>query len=168
MILNSFPPVAQSDALILILGSMPSEQSLSQQQYYAHARNAFWRIITELFHLPSTLSYPEKLAALTEKQIALWDVIQSCERVGSLDSDIKSIVNNDFSKFFIEHPNIKHLFFNGSCAYNEYQKRILQTLEPQWQTLPRTGLPSTSPAMASLSFTEKLNTWQQITHCLNQ
>lgn len=168
MILSSFPPIAQADALILILGSMPSEQSLAQQQYYAHPRNAFWHIITELFNLSSTLSYAEKQLALIERQIALWDVIQSCQRVGSLDSNIKSIVSNDFSEFFNQHSNIKHLFFNGGCAYNEYQKRILPTLEPKWQALPRTRLPSTSPAMASLSFSEKLDAWQQITHCLNQ
>ncbi|CAG1770130.1 hypothetical protein BAC3_00813 [uncultured bacterium] len=160
--LSSFTFVAKTDAQILILGSMPSEQSLAQQQYYAHPRNAFWKIITELFNLPLDLNYQEKRSALTEHKIALWDVIQSCEREGSLDSNIKSVMTNNFAEFFAQHTDIKHIFFNGSCAYNEYQKRVLPNLAKVWQDLPRTRLPSTSPAMASLTFEEKLTAWQQI------
>lgn len=160
----SFTAVAQADAQGLILGSMPSQQSLAQQQYYAHPRNAFWKIIANLFDFNPDISYANKLLALQEHKLALWDVIQSCERQGSLDSNINnaSIVSNDFASFFQQHSQIKHIFFNGSRAYQEYHKRVMPTLSEQWQAIACTRLPSTSPAMASLTFEQKLLTWTQI------
>jgi hypoxanthine-DNA glycosylase len=162
--LISFAAVANADAEILILGSMPSQQSLARQQYYAHPRNAFWKIITTLFGFNSEDSYANKLLALQHHKLALWDVIQCCERQGSLDSHITtaSIISNDFASFFAHHPHIKHIFFNGSRAYQEYQKRVMPQLAEQWQTLACTRLPSTSPAMASLTFEQKLLVWAQI------
>jgi hypoxanthine-DNA glycosylase len=117
--------------------------SLARQQYYAHPRNTFWKIL------------------------ALWDEIQCCERQGSLDSHITnaSIVSNDFASFFAQHPHIKHIFFNGSRAYQDYHKRVMPQLAEQWQTLAGTRLPSTSPAMASLTFEQKLMVWAQIYSC---
>ncbi|NOQ36313.1 MAG: DNA-deoxyinosine glycosylase, partial [Methylococcaceae bacterium] len=119
---QGFSFVAKEDAKVLILGSMPSVISLGQQQYYAHPRNAFWKIMAQLFEFPENLSYADKLIALQKHQLCLWDVIASCERRGSLDSNInnQSIVNNDFAEFFKLHPQIKHIFFNGSRADQEY------------------------------------------------
>jgi double-stranded uracil-DNA glycosylase len=162
--LVSLAAVAEVDARILILGSMPGKLSLARQQYYAHPRNAFWRIIASLFGFEPELSYADKLLALQHHRLALWDVIQSCERQGSLDSNIShsSIVSNDFDKFFARHPHISHIFFNGSRAYQEYHKRVLPELAEPWRSLACTRLPSTSPAMASLSFEQKLIAWARI------
>jgi hypoxanthine-DNA glycosylase len=162
--LISLAPIAASDAKILILGSMPGEKSLAQQQYYAHPRNAFWKIIATLFDFNPSLCYVEKLLALQQQHLALWDVIESCERKGSLDSQINnaSIISNDFAYFFSQHPQIKHIFCNGDRAYQEYQKRVIPSLAKSLQSLPSTRLPSTSPAMASLSFEQKLLAWTAI------
>ena len=166
--LISLAPVAASDAKILILGSMPGEKSLAQQQYYAHPRNAFWKIIATLFGFNPNLGYADKLLALQQHRLALWDVIESCERKGSLDSQINnaSIISNNFAYFFSQHPQIKHIFCNGSCAYQEYQKRVIPHLAKSLQSLPCTRLPSTSPAMASLSFEQKLLAWTAIKDAL--
>jgi hypoxanthine-DNA glycosylase len=162
--LISFAAVANVDAEVLILGSMPSQQSLARQQYYAHPRNAFWKIIATLFDFNSNDSYANNLLALQHHKLALWDVIQCCERQGSLDSHITnaSIISNDFESFFAHHSHIKHIFFNGSRAYQDYHKRVMPQLAEQWQTLACTRLPSTSPAMASLTFEQKLIIWAQI------
>ncbi len=160
----SLAAVAQVDAQILILGSMPGELSLARQQYYAHPCNAFWKIIANLFDFTPDDSYADKLLALQQHKLALWDVIQCCERQGSLDSNISnaSIISNDFASFFQQHQQIKHIFFNGSRAYQEYQKRVMPQLSEPWQSLSCTRLPSTSPAMASLRFEQKLIAWTEI------
>lgn len=162
----SLAAVAQADARVLILGSMPGKLSLARQQYYAHPRNAFWKIIAHLFGFNPDMSYTDKLLALQQHKLALWDVIQSCEREGSLDSNISnaSIISNDFASFFAQYLHIQHIFFNGSCAYQEYHKRVQPYLAEQWQTLACTRLPSTSPAMASLTFEQKLSAWSAIKH----
>lgn len=166
--LTSLAAVAQSNAQVLILGSMPGQQSLIQQQYYAHPRNAFWKIIANLFEFNPDASYADKLLALQQHKVALWDVIQNCERQGSLDSKISntSIVSNNFGRFFAQHPQIKHIFFNGSRAYQEYHQRVKPQLSESLQALPCTRLPSTSPAMASLTFEQKLSIWSEIKQVL--
>lgn len=137
---------------------------MQQYQYYAHPRNAFWKIIAQLFEFPENLDYQDRLNELQKHGLSLWDVIRSCERRGSLDSNIKSqsVISNDFTAFFSQHPNIGHLFFNGSRAEQEYIKRVLPELPEKMQHLPRTRLPSTSPAMASLSFEQKLYSWKLV------
>lgn len=162
--IKSLAAVAKADAQILILGSMPGQLSLAQQQYYAHPRNAFWKIIAHLFDFNPEDSYPDKLLALQHHKLALWDVIQSCERQGSLDSKISnaSIISNDFSSFFQQHRQIKHIFFNGSRAFQEYQKRVMPQLFSSELSLNYTRLPSTSPAMASFTFEQKLTAWSEI------
>lgn len=162
--------VAQANARVLILGSMPSQISLAQQQYYAHPRNAFWKIIASLFGFNAEARYVDKLLALQQHHIALWDVIERCERQGSLDSNITnaSIISNDFASFLAQHSQITHIFFNGSKAYQEYQKRVVPQLPEHWQTLACTRLPSTSPAMASLTFEQKLAVWMQIKQLLGE
>lgn len=168
--LTSLAAIASENAQILILGSMPGQQSLTQQQYYAHPRNAFWKIIATLFSFSPDAGYADKLLALQQHKLALWDVIQSCERQGSLDSRISnaSIISNDFVDFFAQHSQIKHIFFNGSCAYQEYHKRVRPQLSKTLQSLPCTRLPSTSPAMASLTFEQKLIAWIQIKQVIQQ
>jgi len=165
---TGFPPIADNNAVILILGSMPSIKSLEDQQYYAHPRNSFWFIITKLLSSDTELEYEQKKALLLHSRIALWDVLNTCQRKGSLDSSIKneSTVVNDFNTFFIDHPLIKAVYFNGTRAQQEYMKHILPTLDEKFSPIEYKRLPSTSPAMASLNREQKLQQWKTILHYL--
>jgi len=161
---QGFSPIADEWAAILILGSMPGEESLRKNEYYANSRNTFWKIMAGLFNYDHIASYSEKIRKLTKHKIALWDVIQTCERRGSLDSaiDNRTIRENDFASFYRSHPNIKYVFFNGAKAEHEYLKRVLPSLSDQAKGITYARLPSTSPAMAQLSFDEKLLQWSRI------
>ena len=163
-IITCFPYIADLDARVLILGSMPGVESLRMQQYYAHPRNAFWYIMSELLHFNPDINYEEKTGLLIQNKIALWDVLQACIRKGSLDSSIdkSSIVTNDFKLFFSEHPEIRHVFFNGKKSEQEYRKQVLAGISEDYEYLQYHSLPSTSPAMASLSREEKLSQWSVI------
>lgn len=154
----SFAPISENDAAILILGTMPGEQSLQLQQYYGHARNNFWKIISSLFDENLPTDYKEKIRLLTQNKIALWDVLEACERQGSLDSAIKMEVANDFESFLKQHPNIKKIYFNGQKAASFFKKYV-----PISDGYSFTTLPSTSPANAGKSFEDKLNEWKIIT-----
>ena len=163
-LVNCFAPIADSNAVVLILGSMPSTKSLDAHQYYAHPRNSFWPIMSALFAADELPDYEHKKQLLRRHKLALWDVLNSCHREGSLDSSIddKSIVINDFNKFFTEHPLIKAVYFNGTRAQQEYNKRVLATLDAKFSSIKYQRLPSTSPAMASLNRAQKLQHWQTI------
>ena len=165
---TGFPPIADNNAIILILGSMPSIKSLEQQQYYAHPRNSFWFIMTKLLGEKSDLDYAERKALLLHNKIALWDVLNTCQRKGSLDSSInnETIVVNDFNKFFTEHLLIRTVFFNGSRAQQEYNRHVLPVLNAEFASISYKRLPSTSPAMASLNREQKLQQWKIILHHL--
>ena len=158
--IRSFAPVACADATVLILGSMPGEKSLQARQYYAHPANAFWKIMGELVGAHPSLPYAERLQALQRARIALWDVLHSCQREGSLDSDIEQETANDFAGFFARHPHIGQVFFNGAKAEHSFRKSVMgkQVLPP----LEFYRLPSTSPAHAGMRFEEKLAAWKQI------
>jgi len=97
--IRSFPPVATSEARVLILGSMPGIASLTAGQYYAHPRNAFWRIMGKLVGAGPENPYDERLRILKKGGIALWDVLDSCVRPGSLDANISNETPNDFAIF---------------------------------------------------------------------
>jgi len=160
--LVGFPPVADPSATVLILGSMPGERSLVAGQYYAHPRNAFWPIMTRLIGLHPDDSYPVRLAALKGAGIALWDVLRSCEREGSLDIRIasESMETNDFQGFFRHHPDIQRVYFNGAASEKYFRKHVLPGLSLAGLEFCR--LPSTSPACA-ISFDKKLDAWQRVT-----
>lgn len=155
--IRSFPPVANADATVLILGSMPGKESLKQNQYYAHPQNAFWKIMGELAGFDPHLPYKERLHKLTAAHIALWDVLASCERESSLDTHIRNEKANDFAAFFTQHPHITHVFFNGAKAEQSFNKFVLgkQKLPP----LACRRLPSTSPAHAGMRYADKLQVW---------
>ena len=165
---TSFPPIETRHAKLLILGSMPSEKSLQQQQYYAHPRNAFWFIIQQLLRVEKKLNYSQKRALLHQHHIALWDVLKSCQRQGSLDSAIinRSIQVNNFETFLNQHSSIKAIFFNGAKAEQEYLRRVLPNLTKNFDTIHYQRLPSSSPAMATLTPTEKLSAWSSLVDCL--
>jgi TDG/mug DNA glycosylase family protein len=158
----SFAPNADSKARILILGSIPGRESLRAERYYAHPRNQFWPIMATLLGFAPELPYAERLQALQHHGIALWDVMRSCQRAGSLDASIEpdSVEANDFADFFRSHPGIHSVFFNGATAQATYNKHVLPGLPAL--SLRYTRLPSTSPAHASLSLEQKLEAWKCI------
>ena len=159
-----FAPVATVNAHTLILGSMPGEDSLRLAQYYANPRNAFWKIISRHADRENDLTYERRLKMLSDHGIALWDVLHSCQRSGSLDSSIRnaSVVTNDFAGFFTSHPGIRRIFFNGAFAEASYRKHVLPTLDTFQAGIAMARLPSTSPANASLGFEAKLLAWRAI------
>ena len=158
--IHSFPPVGRADARVLILGSMPGKASLRQNQYYALPQNAFWKIIGELVGPGAAAGYDDRLRALTDARIALWDVLASCERASSLDAHIRNETANDFASFFAQHPQVAHVFFNGGKAEQSFRKFVLgkQRLPP----LELHRLPSTSPAHAGMRYRDKLAAWRTI------
>jgi double-stranded uracil-DNA glycosylase len=163
---QSFPPIADPTAKILILGSMPGKESLRAGQYYAHRRNAFWSIMGELAGASPALPYEARAQMLKSAGIALWDVLASCKRHSSMDADIDaaSICPNDLSSFLKEHPNITYIFFNGSMAEKCFRIHVQPLLEsqPGQRSLHFRRLPSTSPAYASMTYLQKLNAWKAI------
>lgn len=162
--IRSFPPIATASAKLLILGSMPGEASLTAGQYYAHPHNLFWPIMTGILGLASEATYAQKAEALKGQGMALWDVLKSCHREGSLDSSIEesSIKPNDFNRFFREHTKIVQVYFNGGPAERLYRKYVLPVLKTPPKTLPLMRLPSTSPANASWSPQRKREAWSVI------
>ena len=157
MKIHSFPPISNKNSGILILGTMPGVRSLALQQYYGHKGNSFWKIIFRLFNENHTDIYEEKVNILLNHKIALWDVLQHCEREGSADSAIKKEYSNNFTSFFNEHNQIKHVFFNGQKAKNLYFKYV--DIDP---TRGHHILPSTSPANTWATFEKKLMNWKII------
>jgi len=158
---HSFPPIARAGARILILGTMPGKASLAAQQYYAHPQNAFWRIAGEIFGFDAQAAYRTRAAALAASGVALWDVLKSCTRAGSLDSDIvsESIVPNDLATFLARHPRIRRVCFNGAKAEELYLRHVRPPLRDRTE-MTYLRLPSTSPAHASVPFSKKLRAWR--------
>ena len=152
----AFPPVAPPAARVLILGSMPSVESLNQGFYYAHPRNAFWRILAEVYGEPFPGDIPARVALLHRHGLALWDVLQSCEREGSLDSAIRRPEVNDFNGLFRRCPGIGKILFNGGAACELFRRRAPEYLAGRsWARMP-----STSPAY-TLTYERKLALWRQ-------
>jgi TDG/mug DNA glycosylase family protein len=158
---NGFAPIANSDARILILGTLPGKVSLARGEYYAQRRNAFWPIMEELFDIPAAGPYGERTRQLMQSGIALWDVCASASRAGSLDAKIilKSVVTNNFAAFFPAHPNIRLICFNGATAERLYLRLVQPMLPNSAQNIAGLRLPSTSPAHAIASG-KKLQAWR--------
>jgi len=155
---EGFPPVARADARILVLGSLPGRKSITEQQYYAHPQNAFWPMMQALFGI--TGDYHSRCRQLLERRVALWDVLGSSVRPGSLDSDIQmdSARPNDFEVFFKTHAAIEIVAFNGKKAEQMFERFVAaHVLPPDTRCV---GLPSTSPAYAAMPFSGKLSAWR--------
>jgi TDG/mug DNA glycosylase family protein len=157
--IHSFRPIAAKDARILVLGSMPGAESLAQGRYYAHRHNSFWPIMAALFDFDPAAPYAARVRALRARRVAVWDVLQSCVREGSLDTSIEAEVPNDFAAFFGAHRAITHVFFNGAKAEACYRRHVGPEAGGPRRT---TRLPSTSPAHAALSMARKLIAWRAI------
>jgi hypoxanthine-DNA glycosylase len=162
-LVQSFPPIEDARARILILGSMPGKASLAAGKYYAHAQNLFWHILAEVTGAAPSLPYAARARALKASRIALWDVLASCAREGSLDSaiDETTIRANDFAAFYRAHPRITQVLFNGAKAEACYRKHVLPVLADAPAPASYRRLPSTSPANASLSRAYKQRVWKQ-------
>ena len=143
----------------------PGQASLAARQYYAQPQNAFWRVIEDLYGVPRTLPYAQRVAALLEHGIGMWDVCASAHRPGSLDSSIarESIVANDFARLYRRCPGIELVCFNGATAAALYRRLVLPTLDAAATQLRYVVLPSTSPAHASMRYAEKLERWRAVT-----
>jgi TDG/mug DNA glycosylase family protein len=161
MRVQSFDPISDAASRALILGSMPGKASLRAGQYYAHPQNAFWKILGALFDFEPSAPYESRIASLREHGIALWDVMQSCVRETSLDSDIEasSIVSNPFPDFLREHPKIHTICFNGAKAEASWRKHVLPQLS-QADAIAYHRLPSTSPANAATRYDDKVKAWR--------
>jgi hypoxanthine-DNA glycosylase len=155
-VLYGFAPIIGDGATTLILGNMPSVMSLSVHQYYANPRNAFWRITGDIFEFDAQAPYGVRSAALIANGIAVWDVLRSCRRVGSLDSAVEpgSMVANDFGELFMRYPGIARVFFNGAAAEKNFNRLVRVAPDSAYRRLP-----STSPAQ-TMRFEEKLATWR--------
>ena len=157
--ITSFPPLSRPGARALILGSMPGVASLAAQQYYAHPRNHFWPIMANIAGFDPSAPYAQRVEALTGAGFAVWDVLQSCVRPGSLDSAIQAgtRVPNDFAGFLATQPGITCVCFNGTEAQNSFTRHVLPGLSLEGVECVR--LPSTSPAHA-VAFAKKLAAWR--------
>lgn len=154
--LAGFPPILDSRTRILILGSFPGVASLAAQQYYAHPRNLFWRLLSSILKEDLVgLSYEQRLQRLLSHRIGLWDVIALCEREGSLDSAIRRAQANDFAMLKQQCPELQRVCFNGKTS----ARFLPEFAAAGFETL---ALPSSSPANAQLSFDQKLAQWKNI------
>lgn len=159
---RSFPPVENSRARILILGSMPGVASLRAGQYYAHPQNQFWPIVCGLLGLSEVPAYAARVRLLLANRIALWDVLESCVREGSLDSAIRdrTVEVNDFPGFFRTHPDVSRILFNGAKAEAAWRSKVLPALGAAHAGLETLRLPSTSPAHAVMGLAQKRRAWK--------
>jgi hypoxanthine-DNA glycosylase len=150
----------------LVLGSMPSAASLAAGQYYAFRHNQFWRIAGAICGFEPDAPYVHRRAGIKRARIALWDVVGSCVRPGSLDADIveASIRVNDFGAFLAAHPAIRRVCFNGRKAESAWRRRVLPRLSAA-RKLDYRLLPSTSPAHAGMSYRAKLKIWRSAVLC---
>lgn len=163
-LITGFAPIISKDAVLIILGSMPSEASLLKQEYYGHNQNSFWPIMGALFGAGPDIPYEQRKQILIDHGIAVWDVLQSCSRQGSLDANIRpeTVKANEFTHLFKHFPGIKHIYFNGSMAETLFRRHCLSACKNPGLTFELLRLPSTSPAHASLTLAEKVSRWQAV------
>ena len=147
---------------MLVLGTLPGEESLRRVEYYAHPRNLFWPIIFGVFGENPAPIYGDRLAFVRARRIALWDVCAMAERRASLDSEIKREVPNTLHELLDANPSIATVAFNGGTARRLYDRYFTRRAD-----LVYLHLPSTSPAHASLGFAEKLARWQALRDALD-
>ena len=161
-VLHGLAPVEPRNARVLILGSMPGAASLQAQQYYAHPQNLFWPFMEELLAIPRVLPYEQRARALAQRHVALWDVIASCRRPGSLDSSIREARANDFRAFLQRQRGLRAVGLNGRAAQAMFLKHVAPMLGTALDAVDLVMLPSSSPANASIRRADKLKAWARI------
>lgn len=155
---HEFEPVYNSKSKQLILGSFPSVKSRELGFYYSHPRNRFWKVLSEIYNETLPTQIQEKKEFLFRHEIAVWDVIEKCDIIGSSDSSIKNVVPADINRILLE-SEIKIIYANGQKAYELYQKYCYQTTKQEIIKLP-----STSPANAAWKLEDLISAWS----CLKQ
>lgn len=155
-LLHGLDPLTGGTPRTLILGNMPSVMSLASGQYYGNPRNAFWAITADVLGFDAAAPYEQRVTALIAHEIAVWDVLRSCRRAGSLDSAVErdSMVPNDFGTFLRSHQQIDLLLFNGAAAEANYRRLVQHA-----SRVPTIRLPSTSPAH-TMRYADKLAHWR--------
>lgn len=155
-LLHGFEPIVGPAPRVLVLGNAPSVLALAKQEYYGNPRNAFWRITGELYGFDAADPYEQRTAALIAHRVAVWDVLKSCRRAGSLDSAVvpDSMVANDFDSFFGRCPTIRRVLFNGAAAERNFGRLVAGTFDVTY-----TRLPSTSPAQ-TMRYELKAAAWR--------
>lgn len=167
----SFPPIIDERARVLVAGTAPSVKSLEHGQFYGHPQNFFWRVMYGLFGEkdPGQEAYPspdpvyeKRIAFIQRHRIALWDIIGSCEREGSLDANIKEEIPNDFPGLLAQYPGIRCIAFNGGKAYDTFRKAFGK--HPAFEQVARLKLPSTSPIPTKhmRNLEDRIGAWQVI------
>ncbi|MBD5306310.1 MAG: DNA-deoxyinosine glycosylase [Bacteroides sp.] len=157
---DGLEPVADSDAQILILGTLPGKVSLQTQQYYANRTNQFWKIISRIFNDTMSDSYEERLNVLKRHHIALWDVLKSANRESSLDSDIKNPIANDILGFISKHPKLRVIGLNGRDAESYFNTYIGAHNLPE--NIRVVSLPSSSSTNTHFTIEDKIELWKTI------
>jgi len=168
-IVTGFAPIYRADARVLVLGSMPGAASLQAAQYYAHPRNAFWSIMDSVCGAGVALPYAQRLQRLRQAGIALWDVLQQCQRDGSLDSNIRQrgMQVNDFSTVLRECTQLRCICLNGGKAAALFHRHVVLQMHSnaasaeRWQQIKLLTMPSTSPAYAAMPTARKHAIWEQ-------
>lgn len=152
-ICHTFKPVYDENSKILILGSLPSVKSREEGFYYGHPQNRFWKVLAAVFSCPVPATIEEKKEMLLTHHAAVWDVIESCDIIGSSDSSIKNVVPADIGAL-LNKTNICRIYANGKKAESLYQKYIFPKTK-----MPIVALPSTSPANAACSLEKLVEIW---------
>jgi hypoxanthine-DNA glycosylase len=156
---RSFPPVVDAATRVLILGSLPGDASLAAIQYYAHPRNAFWRLLeTVLSETLVALPYEDRLATVKRRGVGLWDVVAEAERRGSLDAAILNPSANDLLALVETLPALRAVAFNGGTSA-KLGSRLLASVADRLELI---ALPSSSPAHAARSFAQKAEAWSAL------
>jgi double-stranded uracil-DNA glycosylase len=158
---RSFLPITDQQARVLVLGTLPGEESLRRGEYYAHPRNLFWPIVFALFDAVPARGYAERLAFVAAHRIALWDVCESGEREASADSSIRRECPNPIDRLLDRHPLIRAVAFNGTGAQRLHDRHFVRRPD-----LTYLALPSTSPAHARLDFSAKRERWTALREVL--
>lgn len=153
---HTFEPVYDGNSRILILGTFPSVKSREQNFFYGHPQNRFWKLLAALLEEPVPIDIEEKKSMLLRNHIAVWDVIASCDIIGSSDSSIRNVVPADLNRI-VNHAPIRKIYANGGKAYELYRK-----YGQQMTGMEAVKLPSTSPANAAWQMERLLEVWKQI------
>ena len=157
-VIHEFPPIYDKHSKILILGTFPSVKSRENQFYYGHPQNRFWKVLAQVTNSEVPLTVAEKKELLLSNQIAIWDVIKSCDIKGSSDSSIQNVIPNDL-EVILKHCEIRQIYANGKKAKSLYEKYTRPEIEREI-----IGLPSTSPANAAFSLARLVQEWKIISY----
>jgi hypoxanthine-DNA glycosylase len=155
---HCFPPVTRPDTRLLVLGSLPGAVSLEQQRYYAHPRNLFWRLMSAVVGRELVpLAYADRLEALLDAKVGLWDTVAAASRKGSLDAAIRLHAASDLAALVTRLPQLRAIGFNGATSAKIGRRQLGPA-----PGLALIDLPSSSPAYASLTFERKLEAWLKL------